>query len=307
MVRSLVIGGCGFIGSHVVDALLARGHEVRVLDLRDPSPGLRAAWKDVDVRRGDMLDRSALDDAARGCGFVFHYASTTIPKTSISDPDMDVQNLVAAVRILAASVAAGVEKLVFPSSGGTVYGKPDRLPIPEDAALRPGSPYAATKIAIEHHLAVAHRLHGLDYAILRYGNPYGPRQDPGGRMGVVSVFLGLLRDGRVPTLFGDGTATKDFLFVTDAAEAALAVLKPADEHVFNVGSGRGTTIRELLGMMETVLGRPIRPEHRPAFPGDEPACVLDTRRIRATYGWTPKISLPEGLRRTWDWIQRASG
>ena len=127
-----------------------------------------------------MLDPATLEAAAAGCAYVFHYGTTTIPRTSIEDPELDAQNLLAALRIIRAASRARVEKLVFPSSGGTVYGTPDRLPIPEDAPLRPGSPYAATKLAIEHHLAVSFRNHGLDYAVLRYGNPYGPGQDPKG-------------------------------------------------------------------------------------------------------------------------------
>jgi len=194
MVRSLVIGGSGFLGSHVVDALLEKGHEVRVLDKRPPPSELAASWKDVQFIRGDMLEMQVLEDAVRDCTYVFHYATTSIPKTSIADPELDSQNLVASLRLLRACEKMGIEKIVFPSSGGTVYGRPDALPIPEDAPLRPGSPYAVTKVAIEFHLAVAHQLHGLDYAVLRYGNPYGPRQDPYGKMGVVSVVLGLLRD-----------------------------------------------------------------------------------------------------------------
>ena len=303
VVRSLVVGGSGFLGSHVVDALLSHGHEVRILDLRPPIAELSATWRDVHFLRGDMLDVHALEKATRGCDYVFHYATTTIPKTSIEDPELDNQNLVATLRLIRACLAAKVEKMVFPSSGGTIYGKPDQLPIPEDAPLRPASPYAATKIAIEAHLAIAHRVHGLDYAVLRYGNPFGPRQDPAGKMGVVSVVFGLLQNGKSPTLYGDGTTVKDFFYVTDAASAALATLRPSEEHVFNVGSGQGTTLRELLKAMEEVVGRRIDPLQAPRLPGDEPACVLDISRIRRVYGWTPTVSLRDGLQETWAWVQ----
>ena len=305
MVRSLVVGGSGFLGSHVVDALLADGHEVRVLDLRPPVAELSTAWKGVQFLRGSMLDVHAVEDAARGCNYVFHYATTTIPKTSIEDPELDNQNLVGTLRLVRACQKAKVEKLVFPSSGGTVYGKPDQLPVPEDAPLRPGSPYAATKIAIESQLAAAHRLHGLDYAVLRYGNPYGPRQDPAGKMGVVAVVFGLLRGGRSPTLYGDGTTVKDFFYATDAASSAIAVLSSSEDHVFNVGSGRGTSIRELFAAMAKIIGNRFEPLRAPTLPGDEPACVLDTRRIHRAFGWQPKVDLETGLRRTWEWIQSA--
>jgi UDP-glucose 4-epimerase len=307
MARSLVVGGCGFLGSHVVDALHSTGHEVQILDLQAIPSELKPRWKGIDFFQGDMLDSRVLDKAVQGCDYVFHYATTTIPKTSIADPELDNQNLVAALRLIRACSAKKVKKIVFPSSGGTVYGTQDRLPIAEDAPLRPGSPYAATKIAIEHQLAVARRLHGLDFAVLRYGNPYGPRQSPQGKMGIVSVFLGLLRRGDTPTLFGDGNVVKDFFYVEDAASAALAVLPPSSETVFNVGSGHGTTVRALIDTMAAVIGRRIEPKPAPPLPGDEPASVLDIGKIRKTYGWQPKVDLREGLRRTWAWIQSLPG
>lgn len=286
-----------------MDALRSKGHEVRVLDLQPIPSELRPLWRGVDFRRGDMLDIRVLAEAVQGCDYVLQYATTTIPRTSIADPELDNRNLVAALRLIRASVTAKVAKLIFPSSGGTVYGKPDRLPIPEDASPRPGSPYAATKIAIEHHLAVAHRVHGLDYTVLRYGNPYGPRQSPAGKMGIVPVFLGLLRRGETPTLYGDGDTVKDFFYVEDAASAALAVLPPSEHKVFNVASGRGTTVQQLVEALGEVVGRRIEPKRAPPLPGDEPACVLDIRRIREVFGWQPTVDLREGLRRTWFWVQ----
>ena len=307
MTRSLVLGGCGFLGSHVVDALLVAGHEVRVLDLRPVPEGLATAWQEVDFFEGDMLNAERVRETVRGCAYAFQFATTTIPRTSIVDPELDNLNLIAALRLIRACVSEKVEKIVFPSSGGTVYGRPERLPIPEDAPLRPRSPYAGTKIAIEHHLGVAYLQHGLDYSVLRYGNPYGPRQSPAGNMGIVAVFLGLLRRGEQPTLYGDGSATKDFFFVDDAASAALAVLPSSEEKVFNVASGEGTTVRELLALMGKTIGREVEPRRAPPLPGDEPACVLDIRRIQRTYGWRPRVKLEEGLRRTWRWISSLPG
>ncbi len=286
----------------MVDSLLSHGHEVRILDIRSPPTELTVDWKGVDFRGGDMLDSRNLEDAVRGCSYVFHYATTTIPKTSFADPELDNQNLVAALRLIRTCISAKVEKIVFSSSGGTVYGSRGLQPIPENALLQPGSPYAITKVAIEYQLAIAERESGLDYAVLRYGNPYGPRQSPAGNMGLVSVFFGLLRRGQTPTLYGDGTAVKDFLHVTDAASAAIAVLGSLEHKVFNVGSGKGTSIRQLLEMMAEVSGHPIRPRFAPSLPGDESAYVLDIRRIREAVGWFPRVDLREGLRRTWEWI-----
>ncbi len=302
MVRSLVIGGSGFLGSHVVDELLAGGHEVRVLDIRPPDPELSPTWKGVEVLRGDMLDSNTLETAVKGCAYVFHYGTTSIPKTSIADPELDSQNLTSVLRLLRACRATGVEKIVFPSSGGTVYGTPDQLPIQEDAPFRPGSPYAATKIAIESQLEAARRVYGQDYVVIRYANPYGPRQDPAGKMGVVAVVFGLLRRGETPTLYGDGSAVKDFFYASDAASAAVAALAPSDEHTFNVGSGHGTSISELFDSMKKVTGLSFEPRRAAPFPGDEPSCVLDIRRISRSLGWRPRVDLMTGLRRTWEWI-----
>lgn len=297
MSRSLVIGGSGFLGSHVVEALLREGHEVDVLDLLPP----RVKQADVLYLQGDMTDPDHLRAAMKGCEFVFHYGTTTIPRTSIADPFLDHQNLVAAIRIIRAARAEGVAKIVFASSGGTVYGTPDSLPIPEDAPLRPGSPYARTKVEIEGRLEEAHRLYGQEYLVLRYANPYGPLQDPKGKMGVVSIVLGLLRDWKVPTLYGDGSQVKDFLYATDAAEAAVKPLRHAGSSLLNVGSGKGTSIRELFSLMREVTGIDFEPRIAPPVPGDEPSCILDIRRIRS-HGWEPKVDLRTGLERTWEWI-----
>lgn len=296
--RSLVIGGSGFLGSHAVEALLRAGHEVDVLDLLPP----RVKQKDVLYLQGDMTNPDHLSAAIKDCEYVFHYGTTTIPKTSIEDPFLDHQNLLAAVRILRACRARGVSKIVFASSGGTVYGTPDSLPIPEDAPLRPRSPYAKTKVEIENRLEEARRLYGQEYLILRYANPYGPLQDPHGKMGVVSIVLGLLRDGRAPTLYGDGTQTKDFVYATDAAEAAVEPLRHAGSAILNVGSGKGTSIRDLFSLMREGTGIDFAPRVAPPVAGDEPSCVLDIRRIRS-HGWEPKVDLRTGLRLTWEWIQ----
>ncbi len=276
---------------------------MRVLDLRPLPPELAGVSKDVTFLRGDMLDPAALERAVEGSTYVFHYGTTTIPRTSIENPELDAQNVLAALRVIRASANAGVEKLIFPSSGGTVYGRPDRLPIPEDAPLRPGSPYAATKLAIEHHLAAAFRNQGLDFAVLRYGNPYGPGQDPKGKMGVVALVLGILRDGGTPTLYGDGKTVKDFFYVDDAASAALAALAPSELKVFNVASGRGTSVLDLFDRLGRILGRPIVPKKAPPIPGDEPSCVLDIRRFQTAFGWSPKVGLEAGLRATWEWVR----
>lgn len=307
MVLSLVIGGAGFLGSHVVDELLAKGHEVRVLDIRPPDPQLFPGWNDVELLRGDMLDSPTLETAAKGCTNVFHYGTTSIPKTSIADPELDTQNLMSVLRLLRVSRTTRVDKIVFPSSGGTVYGAPDRLPIGEDAPLRPGSPYAATKIAIESQLAAAYRVHGQDYAVLRYANPYGPRQDPAGKMGVVAIVFGLLRKGKTPTLHGDGSAVKDFFYASDAASAAVAALAPSEEHTFNVGSGHGTSVSTLFEAMKKVTGIPFEPKVAVPFPGDEPSCVLDIGRIAKSLGWKPRVDLMTGLRQTWEWIGSRKG
>lgn len=301
--RAIVTGGAGFIGSHVVDALLARGDEVWVLDNlasgRREHVDERAALIVGDVRSEEDIAR--VFDAAKPHACL-HFAAQADVRVSIARPDYDCEvNVLGTVRVLEACRRHRA-RLVFASTGGAIYGE-CHGPAAEDAARRPLSPYAASKLAAEEYLETYARLHGGSYVSLRLGNVYGPRQDPHGEAGVVAIFLGVLATGGTPRIFGDGTQTRDYVYVGDVVEAALTAL----EHpggVFNVGTGRETSVLELFEACRRIAGSSAVAEHAPPRPGELSRSVLDPTRAKRELGFAARTSLAEGLEATWEWIRR---
>ena len=305
--KALIIGGCGFIGSHLVGRLLEGGHEVRVYD-RSPNrfAGLPEGAEFVE---GELGNHGLIREATEGMEVVYHLVSTTLPKTSNDDPIYDVRsNLVDTVQLLETCVEAGVRKVVFSSSGGTVYGPPETVPITERHPTDPISSYGIVKLAIEKYLGLFYHLHGLDYAALRISNPYGPRQDPAGQQGAISVFLERIRTGRPITIWGDGGVVRDYLYVSDLTAALeLASGTGTANKVFNVGYGSGASLNELIEFMSGVVGARPEVEYLPARSLDVPTSVLDVSRARTGLGWSPKVELEEGIARTWEWLQTLPG
>lgn len=304
--RCLAVGGNGFVGAHLVDRLLESGHPVRVYDRS--SNKFRAVPRGAEYVEGELGNHGLIREAVEGMEVVYHFVSTTLPKTSNDDPIYDVRsNLVDTLQLLEACVEAGVRKVVFASSGGTVYGLPEALPIAEEHPTNPITSYGIVKLAIEKYLKLFHHLHGLDYAALRISNPYGPYQDPHGQQGAISVFLHRLYAGLPITIWGEGSVVRDYLYISDLVDALerAAGLEPQGR-VLNIGSGRGTSLNELLELIAGVLGEQPVVEYLPARPLDVPVSVLDTRRARAELGWSPKTEFAEGIARTWDWIHALS-
>lgn len=308
--RVLVTGGAGFIGSHVADAHLARGDEVTVLD--DLSSGKRenvsggARLVELDIRH---------PDAARlvlGGGFdlISHHAAQMDVRRSVADPRFDASvNLDGLLNLLEAARTARVGRIIFVSSGGVVYGDPGTRPTPEDAPKLPESPYGVTKLAGEQYLFYYHRVHGLDYVALRYGNVYGPRQDPHGEAGVVSIFSTRLLGGEALTVYGDGEQTRDYVYVGDVVAANLllagAPMDAAarlDDRAFNVGTGSETSVNDLANALSRAAGVETALRHAPPRPGELRRSCLDTDKLRA-FGWEPETGLEAGLARTFDWIR----
>jgi UDP-glucose 4-epimerase len=303
----LVLGGTGFLGSHIADALAKHGHKVRIFARHPPSEvDLWGPNHSMDVVVGDLVSGEGLSQALDGVEWVFHYASTTVPATSNADPAYDIHsNLVGTVRLLEKAVRCGVHKVIFPSSGGTVYGYPQQLPIPETHPTEPICSHGITKLAIEKYLALYEHLYGLDYLVLRCANPYGERQNPLGLQGAVSVFLGRIAHNQPITVWGDGSAVRDYIYVADAVDATLMALEATcDERIFNVGSGWGTSLNELVTLVARVTGRNDLVEYAPGRPSDVPINVLDASLIRRTTGWQPRVSFEEGVARTWEWVRR---
>lgn len=300
----LVLGGHGFIGSHLVDLLLETDHQVRILD-RAP-PRFHAVPIGIEDVQADWKDKKALRTALADVDIVFHLIGTTLPASSNRNPVFDVQsNVVGTLNLLQACVEQGVKRVVFSSSGGTIYGVPQTTPIPETAPTNPISSYGITKLMIEKYLALYHRLHGLDYMIVRGSNPYGERQNPDRPQGAPVVFMGGLARGETITVWGDGSAVRDYVHVHDMARAflLLAEAQPTGERIFNVGSGSGTSLNDLLDLLAQVTGITPRVDYQPARPFDIPVNVLDIRRIGEAVGWRPQIPLEEGLARTWAWVR----
>jgi UDP-glucose 4-epimerase len=298
--RALVLGGNGFIGSHLVDALLADGHDVRVFDrqpdrFREPLPG-------VDYRFGSLGDAGGVGDALAGTDVVFHLVSTTVPSTSNLDPVADIEgNLVSSVRLLDQMRQHDVRRIVFLSSGGTVYGNPETSPVTEAHPLRPICSYGVIKVAIENYLFMYQDLYGVEPVVLRPSNPIGPRQGHLGVQGVVPTFLRRLLDGDPIEVWGDGSVVRDYLDIIDLAALCLQAGTSDAMGVFNAGSGTGTSINDILSIIESVTGRHPEVTYRPPRAFDVQRIVLDRDLARRTFGWSPTIALKESIRRVWDW------
>jgi UDP-glucose 4-epimerase len=298
-VRAVVTGGAGFIGSNLVDALLARGDEVVVVD--DLSSGKREnVAGGVRLVELDILDPALGDVFAEARPEVcFHLAAQADVPTSVRRPDFDAQvNVVGSIRVL---LAAGTgADVVFSSTGGAIYGECER-PAREDDPRSPLSPYGVAKLAAEEYFAAWNRLHGTRHGTLRFANVYGPRQETGLEGGVVAIFLNAMAAGSETTIFGDGGQTRDFVHVDDVVRALL--LAPGRGGVFNVGSGVETPVLELHERCRAVSGDDRPPQLAPPREGDVRRSVLDVSLAERELGWRAETSLDDGLRSTWDWIR----
>lgn len=304
--KTLVIGGCGFIGSHVVDTLLSQGTRVRVLDrrgemYRPPLPG-------VEYVMCDLSDTAQIFEALVGVDAVIHLASTTVPATSNMDPVADITgNLVAMVRLLEVMRAANVRKMVYLSSGGTVYGVPQTDPVAETHPLNPISSYGIVKIAVENYLFMEHKLHGLQHVVLRASNPYGPRQGHTGTQGIIGTYLSRLARGEPVEIWGDGSVVRDYIHVHDLAGLCHTALTSDASGVFNAGSGEGASVNDIVAHIRATVGIEVSPVYKPGRGFDVPRVVLDVRKAQAELGWRQKTELGTGIRETWDWVQAQQG
>jgi UDP-glucose 4-epimerase len=308
MASCLVLGGGGFIGSHLAEALLSAGHRVRLFErphlMSLAAPGIATRAETV---TGDFLNYGDLARALSGMEVVFHLVSTTLPKPSNDNPAYDIEtNLVGTLRMLELCRAHRVRKVVFSSSGGTVYGVPASVPIPESHPTNPLCSYGIHKLAIEKYLQLYHSLHGLDYCVLRPANPYGERQRTDVAQGAVAVFLERALRGEPIEIWGDGSVVRDYLYVGDVADAFVrAAAYQGAQRVFNVGSGAGTSLNELVEKIGALLGRRPAVEYQPARRVDVPVNVLDSSAAARELGWRARTSLAQGLQRTCDWMRAA--
>ncbi|MEH6607773.1 MAG: NAD-dependent epimerase/dehydratase family protein [Halioglobus sp.] len=300
--RALVIGGSGFIGSHLVDSLLAEGAAVRVYD-RGPEQ-FRPAPSAIDFRQGDFNDSASLAEALFDVDVVFHLLSTTVPSTSNLDPASDITgNLIGTVRLLELMRAAEIRRLVYLSSGGAIYGPPQTDPISETHPERPISSYGIVKSAIEKYILMEQHLHGLLPVILRPSNPYGPRQGHSGVQGVVGTFLWRVSRDEPIHIWGDGSVVRDFIHVSDLVKLCALCGNVEMTGVFNVGSGKGVSISRILDIVAAVTGVQVAPKLMPGRSFDVPRVVLDISSIRKKTRWQPKVELEQGIEDTWEWVR----
>jgi UDP-glucose 4-epimerase len=297
--KILVTGGAGFIGSHVVDGFLAAGFEVVVVD--NLSTGRRgnlnpaATFYELDIRDAGL---AAVFEKERPA-FVSHHAAQIEVRKSVADPLFDAEvNVLGSLNLLECAREAGVERVVYASTGGAVYGEPVYLPCDEAHPVAPLSPYGASKFVVEKYLSMYQQSYGLAYTVLRYANVYGPRQNPRGEAGVVAIFAYQMLRGGQTMVNGDGDQERDFVYVGDVVQANLAAVQSGVSGVFNIGTGLGTSINQIYDHLAEVTGYPGQKRHGPAKLGETRRIYLDVKAAEKALGWQPAVDLAEGLGRT---------
>jgi len=302
--KVLVTGGAGFIGSHMVDRLLELDYKVVVMD--DLSTGKiknldsAAVFHHTDITQpamGEIIQKEQPD-------LVFHMAAQTSVTQSTKDPIGDANaNVLGTLRLLEASRRVGVEKIIYSCTGGALYGDPDNIPVADDAPLAPVAPYGMSKWVAEQYLDFYYRLYRLRYTSLRYGNVFGPRQDPHGEAGVVAIFSQAMLEGKQPSIFGDGAQERDFISVFDVIDANLAAIDRGDGKAMNIATGEATSVNRIFELLQVITGYKWDPLHAPQRSGEVYRIALDSSRAAQEIGWSPKVSLEEGLRMTVDYFK----
>lgn len=305
MAKILVTGGAGFIGSHVVDGYIAAGHEVVVVDNlhagKRENVNPRAVFCHMDIRLNSL--ESVFEQFQPE--YVNHHAAQIDVRRSLTEPVFDADvNILGSINLLENCIKYKVSKFIFASTGGAIYGDPKDLPASEDCPPNPKCHYATSKLAFEYYLQLYKTLYGLRYTVLRYPNVFGPRQSPDGEAGVCSILTGLMLAGIQPTLYGFGEALRDYVYVGDISRANVIALEKGDGQTINLGSGKGTSVRELFDSIREFSGYAGEPQLKPLRPGEIERVFITGDRAAEVLGWRPEISLREGLRNTVAYIRR---
>lgn len=309
--KALVTGGAGFIGSNLVDALVARGDQVQVLD--DLSTGRRqnldgAIAAGVKLNEQSIADRPAIDAVLADFkpDVIFHLGAQIDVRRSVADPAFDADiNVVGTINLLESARQHDVARFVFSSTGGAIYGEAEVIPTSESAIPLPEAPYGQAKLAAEGYLGLSERLYGMSTVSLRYGNVYGPRQDPLGEAGVIAIFCGKALAGERPTVFGDGTQTRDYIYVDDVVAANLAAAASEVTGPVNIGTGHETSVLTLVDALAPHAVGDFTPVFQPPRLGELPRSALDVSRAGETLGWNAEMAIDEGLSVTFDWARTA--
>lgn len=304
--KIVIFGGGGFIGSTIADRFLRDGHELRIFERPRVAPYRKFAESEqVEWVTGDFSSTHDVSESINGMDAVLHLVSTTLPKSSNDDPIYDVQsNVVATLQMLNAMVIHKVQKIVFISSAGTVYGNPEYLPIDEKHPTDPLVSYGITKLTIEKYLQMYSHLYGIKAITLRVANPYGERQRIETAQGAVGVFLHRALKGLPIEIWGDGSVTRDYVHISDVAEAFVKAIKyQGAEHCFNISSGAGVSLNDLITMLETVLVQHVKVSYKPGRSFDVPVSVLSNNLAKEELNWVPKVQMLEGLALTAEWFK----
>ena len=306
--RVLVTGGAGFIGSHLVDRLVQEGHEIIIVDnlitgkRRNINRAARFYKLDVQSWRLERVFRNERPNV------VMHLAAQMDVRKSVEDPMFDAQvNILGTLNVLQQAVKHGVRKVVFSSSGGAIYGEQETYPASELHVTRPLSPYGLSKLCGEQYLSYYQRISGLQVVSLRYGNVYGPRQDPEGEAGVVAIFIQKMLNHEQAVINGNGRQTRDFVFVDDVVEANLAVMGPETQGTYNVGTGVETSVNDLFRILTQHAGSTCKEVHGPAKKGEQARSVIDSSKLRQELSWEPRTDLSEGLKKTVEYFRERLG
>lgn len=305
--RCLILGGGGFLGSHLSEALLAGGYAIRIFD-RPNLHRFKLFRQDEAVEwiEGDFINREHVDNAVSGCDVIYHLVSTTLPRSSNENPAYDVEtNVIGTLHLLEAVRKHKVGKVIFVSSGGTVYGIPRETPIKESHPTEPICSYGISKLAIEKYLNLFHLLHDIEYCVLRLANPYGERQRVSAAQGAIAVFLYKALRNETIEIWGDGSVTRDYFHVSDAISALVKALSyKGDNRIFNIGSGVGRSLNEILGAIDLLLGTPVKRMYLSSRAFDVPVNVLDISNAVNLLDWKPQMPFAEGLSRTAQWLRQ---
>ena len=305
--RCLILGGAGFIGSHISDALVDRGFSVRVFDRPNISKiNLRRCFGSIKFIEGDFNNEKDVTKALRNIDIVIHLVSTTLPAPSNENPAYDVEsNVIGSLKLLNLMIRQKVKKIIFASSGGTVYGIPEQIPIPESHPTNPICSYGISKLMIEKYLKLYNYLYGLEYAILRMGNPYGERQRTESVQGAVSVFLGRVLKKQPLNIWGDGAVARDYFYIGDLVAAFLRAIDSSQSTaLYNIAGGHAFSLIEIVEQIKSITGKNIKVNFEKNRKLDVPINCLDIGLAKKELDWEPRVPIEEGISRTWQWLRK---
>lgn len=305
--RCLIYGGGGFIGSHLAERLLDTGYDVTIFDkLNFSEKNISDFSHRVHITEGDFNNEIDLKNSLTGIDYVFHLVSSTLPASSNDNPVYDAEtNLISSLKLIKECIEKGIKKIVFLSSGGTVYGIPESTPIKEDDKANPICSYGIIKKTIEEYLYMYEKISGLDYFVFRLSNPYGERQNPHAAQGVIPVFINNAITGETINIWGNGEVVRDYIYIKDAVKVlADSIRIKSDSKIFNLSSGKGHSLNQIIDLIKDISGREIKVEYKEGRNVDVPVNILDNRLAQKTFGWKPETDIKKGIELTYKYLEK---